>query len=416
MFGKKGKKGGKKKEVVKGLKDVPTSELSKMKKEETPKEPKKEETANVQNDPLPFKAQEKKPEEKAEKKAMKQGMKITRTKNSIYHSFSRLAPPTYRKYFENNLVYAEIDTLPDVYVGRIMIISLIPVFLTLGALMVERFLDTAIIMQFIDRYLFFGLGIAGFITIHVLFNLFVFFKISSRTRGVEDNLPDALQLTAANVRAGMTPFVALRTAARPEFGLLADEIALATNRALGSKSFEVALEGIKKRIKSPSLDRVVRLFITGTKSGGRIAELLEATAGDLIESAALKQELITQVKMYSMFVLFVVMLAMPVLLNISIHFTNLVSGLSVTLGLESGAQQFLKTSMVSKVAVTTDFLRLISYAIIISSGFLSSILIGVIKEGNKKYGMKFVPLVWGVAMTVFILSDSVIAGFLTMMV
>lgn len=386
-----------KQEEKKSVKDVPLAEISKIRKDEK-KEVKQEEPPKV---------------EKKVKKEEGRGIKIYRTKLSLYHSLSRLAPPPYRKYFRESLPYADIDVNYEVYTGRIMLLSLLPVFITLGILMVERALDTPIIAQYIDRYLFFGIGLALFICIHLLFNLYVYFRITYRTRKVDKALPDALQLTSANVRAGMTPYVALRTAARPEFGLLAEEISLATNRALGSSSFEEALEGISKRIKSDSVNRVVRLFITGSRSGGRIAELLEASAQDLIESNALKQELITQVKMYSMFILFVVMLAMPVLLNISIHFTNLVSNLQVTLGLESGAQQFLKTSLVSKVAVSEDFLRLISYSVILSSGFLSAILIGIIREGNRKYGMKFVPLIWAGAISVFIFSDSIIAGFLT---
>ena len=44
---------------------------------------------------------------------------MSRTKNSLYHSLSRLAPPGYRKYFEDNLPYADIDEIHEVFVGRI---------------------------------------------------------------------------------------------------------------------------------------------------------------------------------------------------------------------------------------------------------------------------------------------------------
>jgi hypothetical protein len=390
------------------IKDSPMDEIKKMragKKEEKPV------------------VVEKKPEITVKKTVVKQekeggtfSKKLMRTKNSLHHSFAFLAPPSYRASFKNNLPFADIDAIPEEYIGRIMLRSLIPVFITLGILLLENAINTPFLSTYIDRPIILGIGVGIFLLIHLLYNLYIYFRITRRTKGVERVLPDALQLTAANIRAGMTPFLSLRTAARPEFGVLAKELILATNKSMGSTSFADALEQISKRVKSNSLRRVVRLFITGSRSGGRIAELLESTAKDLIESEALRQELITSVKLYSTFVLFVVVLAMPVLLNISIHFTSLISNLESTLGLESGGQSFLKTSLVSKVAVTTDFLRLIAMASMISAGFLSSILLGIIKEGSRRYGMKFVPLVWIGSFLVYFLSDSVVGSFLKLVV
>jgi pilus assembly protein TadC len=62
-----------------------------------------------------------------------------------------------------------------------------------------------------------------FISLLVVFFYFDY-KIYQRTKEIEEVLPEFLQLTSANISAGMTIDRALWFAVRPKFGVLAKEI------------------------------------------------------------------------------------------------------------------------------------------------------------------------------------------------
>ena len=102
------------------------------------------------------------------------------------------------------------------------------------------------------------------VLVHFLIYLLIYFKVADRTKRVEDSLPDALHLIAANLRAGMTPFQAMKVSARKEFGPLKEEIEYATTKALGTESFSKALLNMNNRIKSSILERSMKLFTTSS--------------------------------------------------------------------------------------------------------------------------------------------------------
>ena len=67
--------------------------------------------------------------------------------------------------------------------------------------------------------------------------MIVYYKQKDRTERIEQALPDMLQLIASNLRAGMTPYHAMKLASRDEFGPLKEEMDYATTKALGIENF-----------------------------------------------------------------------------------------------------------------------------------------------------------------------------------
>src|SRR3990167_7199413 len=122
-------------------------------------------------------------------------------KTQLYYALSTFYPRSYTKKFEKMLVYAG-DTLGVRYwLGSGMLLSLLIFILFL-------LLPFAVFHRLDIWYIFYG--VLGFLFIHFLVYLLIYFKIEDRKERVEKALPDFLQLMAGNVRAGMAPYQAMR--------------------------------------------------------------------------------------------------------------------------------------------------------------------------------------------------------------
>jgi len=237
----------------------------------------------------------------------------------------------------------------------------------------------------------------------------------SRAAEIEKVLPDALQLMSANVRAGMTVDKAIWLSARPEFGILEEEIKRVGAKTVGGKSVKVALTEMSERIKSDILEKTVRLIIEGMESGGELAHLLEETANNIRVTQSLRKEIKASVMTYSIFILFAAVLGAPMLFAISVFFVDVMTKLwspSVLGGIElggaagPGAGGFLARA--TGPQVTPDQLFWFAIASLTLTTFFGSLIIGLIQTGRERNGLKFIPLLMTGAIGMFLLARFII--------
>ncbi|QLJ53387.1 MAG: Type II secretion system (T2SS), protein F [Candidatus Fermentimicrarchaeum limneticum] len=296
----------------------------------------------------------------------------------LYYAFGNLTPKGITRHIEEMLDYSGVRMDARVWFGSVLLLSLLFGVATL------LFIWIVLEIMAVAVLLLVGIGVFLF-TLFTLY-LVLHFRVEDRRKRIENVLPDALQLIAANIRAGLTPLAALRISARPEFGPLEEEVRFVTAKSLGIESFTDALKEMSKRIKSEVLERTVALFIVSMRSGGSLAVLLENAADDILESQELRRQLIAGTNMYIVFILFAVLIGMPALLSISIEFVDLIGSLQA-----KGAS----TSLTSEVGlfmgtpISSDFLFDISIITIIVTSFTVSMLIGVIHDGNELNGLKY---------------------------
>ncbi|MFA5931471.1 MAG: type II secretion system F family protein [archaeon] len=264
--------------------------------------------------------------------------------------------------------------------------------------------------------LMFVLAIVAFLATSALFYLHISYVIDGRKKMVENILPDFLFLVGNNLKSGMSPFYAFRSAVRPEFGPLSEEIKIATQKSLGVQSFSDALRDIGRRIDSKVLSDTTKFFSQALRSGGHLAQLIETTAADIKQTNQLKKELATSTKMYSMFILFVVIIASPMLLAVSVQFLNVLSGIQVkTSGLTGGGNdELMKQSGLGggTITITADFMKLIAYFVIFTNSLLASIFIGILGGGKIKDGLKFAPIMIIVGLILFTIFVTAVGGLL----
>ena len=297
-----------------------------------------------------------------------------------------LTPKKYRDFFKNQIMYAGIK---EAATNRIVGMSF---FLTIILFIVSSMI-----------FFLFGFGLEGFLlgggvgfAVVILTYLIFMFIADARASQIEKVLPDALQLISANVRAGMTVDRAIWLSARPEFGVLEEEIKMVGARTMGGKTLKAALTEMTKTVKSTILDRTIKLLLEGIESGGELAHLLEEVANNVRVTQTLKKEIKASVMTYSIFILFAAVIAAPFLFSISIFFVDTMTNLwgSADLGTAVTGSTMGMGSMFQKAKgpqILASDLYWFSVAVLSVTSFFGSLTIGLIQTGKEKNGLRLIP-------------------------
>src|SRR3990167_2189912 len=161
----------------------------------------------------------------------------------------------------------------------------------------------------------------------VLFYIVVDLKIFKRKIDIEDVLPDFLQLTASNIKAGMTIDRALWYAVRPRFGVLAKEIETVAKETMRGEDLKTALRKFSDKYDSVLLKRSISLLIEGIEAVGEIGDLLNKIAINVQENKLMRKEMSANVTTYIIFISFSTVLAAPVLFALAGILIKVISNL-----------------------------------------------------------------------------------------
>ena len=252
----------------------------------------------------------------------------------------------------------------------------------------------------------------------LLLGAYVLLQLRSddRRRRVEEVLPDFLSLSAANVRAGMTVDQAMWYAAKPEFGVLADEVSIVAKKTFGGVPFNQAIDYLGNRFNSRPIRRAVALIKQGLASGGKLADILERTAEDARQMHVLRKEIAASLLMYVIFIVFAGALGTPFLFAISGKLVSMLSGVFASLP---------SASTSSFAAANTPFISASQPAISSADFFLftilscsmtavfSSLIIGIISKGSKRDGIPYIPFLLVASLAVFFLASALLSSFLS---
>jgi flagellar protein FlaJ len=320
--------------------------------------------------------------------------------NRLFRSLGRVYSRGYRKSIGRLLDFSGSLEPPEVWLGKICLTNLL--FLAAFSPLWIRFnpfSDSLLILLILD--------VIGSAAIQAFGYTSPYYAGGRRAKAVEVALPNFYQLMSSYMRSGMTPFQALKSSSKKEFGILKTEVDIATSKALGTQSFSDSLMNMTKRIRSDSLKRSTELMIRGMDSGGSLASMLEESASNILESKAMKREIISSSRTYTLMIIFAVLIGSPLLLSISTRFNDRLLDMTSQISEGAGELTGLETSVLAGgSAIDPGRLMIIASATIVITSFISSLLVGIISDGNEKYGLRyaviFVPLslalFWGFAM------------------
>ena len=134
-------------------------------------------------------------------------------------------------------------------------------------------------------------GVVGFLAPSLLLNR----RAAARRAEISDDLPDALDLLAVTVEAGLGLYGAIARLVECTSGPLADEFALVLTELRVGESSERALKRMAKRLDTPEVTSFVRSLLQGEQLGLSLGQTLRNLADDsrrrrrsLAEEAAAK--------------------------------------------------------------------------------------------------------------------------------
>ncbi|MGC8669555.1 MAG: type II secretion system F family protein [Candidatus Micrarchaeia archaeon] len=317
--------------------------------------------------------------------------------------FERLVSRPVALLVSNEIDLAGIKTSVEKFL-RITIIGAFAILIVISFVMYH--LKYGIVISF-----FSGLGMAALYV--VLLYMFLEYLIDKRKTKMEQELPDFLQITSANLRSGIALDRALLLAARPEFVPLSDDVKAMTRSVFGGENLEDALKKLAMRYRSFQLAHAIRMMIEALRFGGAMADLIEQISRDMRNQQLIQKEVAGQLFMYSIFIAFAGLVAAPVLYGLTsqmIVVTDTVwKGIlsSNPGGLPTTGLSFLRPSPPKITPTTYYYFSII--AIIIITGF-SALIMSAISSGSVVKGIKYLPVFIIIGIVIFLVMEAVIGS------
>ena len=230
----------------------------------------------------------------------------------------------------------------------------------------------------------------------VLFVLLVYFyldlKIYQRTKNMEDQLPDFLQMVSSNLKGGMTFERSLWAAIKPRFSILGSEMAKASKKVMTGYEVSKALIDLSDKYDSLMLKRTVDLIISELESGGNAADIIDRIVENLKETKQLKNEMSAAAVAYIIFISTIVIFISPLLFSLAFHMLNLIVGFINKIALataQNGTQVFF---VASRSEITPSDFKIFSMIAIFVISFFSSLIVSIVEKGDVKSGVKYIPI------------------------
>ncbi len=321
----------------------------------------------------------------------------------IYLVLSRLMPSFYKRKVEKLVPLSGEAMSAEYWLGSSTLLALlIGIAITLVPFALEGKLG----------FVYAIIGAAAFLLIEIITYVILLLKVEDRKTRIENALPDVLIMVSANLKAGMDPFQALKTAGQRELGPLKEEIESATAKSMGTTSFSEALLSISKNVNSDILERSMKLIAAAIKSGGHMAKLLEDLAKDISEVKKLKKEIDTNTKTYTLFIFFIIIFAAPLLMAISIQFLNIIVSIQGKANLSQAASTGVGF-LIGEITITESFMTNASLVMLVVSSILSSMLIGVISAGKEEVGLRYSPIIMLLSIIVFYIARLLVSQMIS---
>ena len=287
---------------------------------------------------------------------------------------------------KQKLIYAGVSKNPETWFGSAIIVTFLFSVIGAGGTYLLSPTDKEVNAVAVFFFIFVSTVVVNFID--------VFFKITGRARKVEKILPDFLLLIESNLRAGMTPYNSFISAARPEFSPLYEEVRKLSNVVGAKISLDEALSSLSSKFDSQILRKTINLFSKGASAGGHLATLLFANAEEIRKIQELRQELISTTGSYTVFLGFIVIIVMPFLLSIAVHFLAVFTNIQSNVGVDlSKADTGTIVLFSGNLSIKPDEMKTIAFIALGITALFASILIGVIRVGKPLYGLKYFPII-----------------------
>ncbi len=317
--------------------------------------------------------------------------------------------PHLRLFFEK----AGIDRIPYQWFGVVFWVSLVISYLIYITLIYPELLGMYWLWFFIVTFVIFS-GLL-FITIFLVGGFGYFYlnlKIYARTKEMEDALPEYLQLVSTSLKGGYSFESSLWGAIKPEFGVLAKEIALVSKRVMTGSDIGESLKEFSLKYESPELRRAMILIVGELEAGGKVVDVIDRVIQNLKKSKALKQEMSASTMTYMIFISSLVMFVMPVLFSLSFVLFTIITGFMGKLAAQmagSSGSAGIGFTLKAPDIDPADF-KIFSVIAITTIASASAIIVSIIEKGDIRAGVKYLPLFIATSLFIYFITLKVMSG------
>ncbi|MBS3131165.1 type II secretion system F family protein [Candidatus Woesearchaeota archaeon] len=219
-------------------------------------------------------------------------------------------------------------------------------------------------------------------------------RIFNRTRKMEELLPEFLQVVSSNLKGGMSFENSMWAAIKPQFSVLANEMAEVSKKVMTGYEIQIALRELADKYDSPTLQRTVDLVANEVEAGGNIADLLDRIVDNLRNTKELKADMSASAVTYVIFISVIVIVISPLLFALSFHLLIIILNFLTKLSAASSGLQTLPFK-IGRTPVEPGQFKVFSIAAINIISLFSSIIVSIVEKGNLKSGLKYIPLYIG---------------------
>jgi hypothetical protein len=332
----------------------------------------------------------------------------------MLYFLSQFFPSILVDTFERMIVQAGFSNIdPRKYAGFMLLFSLVST-LVIGYVLYQFFPYSPLIAI--------GGALGFLVIIGAGFYFALYFTAETRARKVEEILPEVLKIIAANIRAGLTVENAIWSVSKPEYGVLGEEIKKVSVSTYGGKPINEALIDMTKRVDSKLLERSVKLLVDGIRLGGEVANLLDEVAATVKSTKALRKEIANATLTYVIFIIFAGVFVAPLLFALSLYYSETSNSIAdkqqsgMDMNKMKGSKAFAGGGPLTAIAfrqktadtITADDIKTFSISAIGITSFFSCILIGLIRHGKAKKGVKLVPVLVPISIGLFLLAHEML--------
>ena len=143
--------------------------------------------------------------------------------------------------------------------------------------------EFVILFTWYDYIIFAGLIFTG------VYGIYEFMR-QRKVRKIDARFPDFVRDLAESRRAGMTFTKAIMYSSKGNYGVLTPEIQKIARQISWGSSVDNALNAFSKRVNTKLIKRTISLIIEASRSGGNVADVLDAASKDAREIKLIESE------------------------------------------------------------------------------------------------------------------------------
>lgn len=254
--------------------------------------------------------------------------------------------PNYFKPLEEIIRLANIGTVVEIYVGRMILISIIAFLASFFSIFIDSMVILKLPMPFslLGGFLT-GLSLASLVL--TIFHSYPYNILSQKRNSIEANLPFALMHMSAIAVSGVPPTIMFKLIAEAkEYGGVSEEARMIIrNIEVFGMDPTAAIKQVAERTPSSSFRQFLSSFVSTIETGGDLIRFLENLANEAMAEYRIRRQRYTEILSTYADIYTAILIAAPLffisILSILGMLGGKIMGLSITDAIRLGIYGFI---------------------------------------------------------------------------